>query len=409
MRGKIDAAIVAALALSLGGAHAAWAQLAVSANDAKVKLVQGKVEVVQNPGPDTVSFIDLKSVPPKVLAEINVPNSVVGPALNVAVTPKEEIVLVASSMQSDPADATKQVPDDRVSVIDLSPLKPSLVARVKSAVGVGAKDAPAPKVIATLKAGKGASGIAINKAGNLALVANRAEGSVSVFTIAGTSVSAAGKITVGGEKSGPSSVAFAPDGKSALVTLDGDNVIKVLSVDGTKVELAKREIFAGLRPYGLDISAKGEVALVANIGRGNGDADTISVIDLKADPPRVVNTYTVGQTPEGIKISPDGKFVAVTVMNGTNKVPGTPFYNESGVLQVWARNGVQLTKAGELAIGKWCQGVAWSANSKTLLVQCMAEEEITVVRFSGLTGRSLQKMGTIKTKGGPAGIRTAEP
>jgi hypothetical protein len=100
---------VAAVALSLGGAHAAWAQLAVSANDAKVKLVQGKVEVVQNPGPDTVSFIDLKSVPPKVLAEINVPNSVVGPALNVAVTPKEEIALVASSMQADPADGDRPV------------------------------------------------------------------------------------------------------------------------------------------------------------------------------------------------------------------------------------------------------------------------------------------------------------
>ena len=39
----------------------------------------------------------------------------------------------------------------------------------------------------------------------------------------------------------------------------------------------------------------------------------------------------------------------------------------------------------------------------------MVEEEITVVRFSGLTGCSLQKVGTIKTKGGPAGIRTAEP
>ena len=108
-------------------------------------------------------------------------------------------------------------------------------------------------------------------------------------------------------------------------------------------------------------------------------------------------------------MSPDGKFVAVTVMNGSNKAPGSPFFNANGLLQVWARNGTQLTKSGELPIGKWCQGVAWSANSKTLLVQCMVEEEITVVRFSGLAGRSLQKVGTIKTKGGPAGIRTSEP
>jgi DNA-binding beta-propeller fold protein YncE len=409
MRGR-PGAIGATLFATALAAGAASAQVAVSANDAKVKLVAGKIEVVKSPAPDTVTFIDLRANPPKVLAEIEAPNSVVGPPSNVAVTPKEEIALVAGAMQVDPADPTKQVPDDKVTVIDLSPLKPSLVARVKSAVGVGTRGpGPVPKVLATLQAGKGASGIAINKAGTLALVANRAEGTVSILTISGTKVTAAGKVTVGGEKSGPSAIAFAPDGKTALVTLDADNRIKILSIDGTKVDVTTREMSAGLRPFGLDIAAKGEVAVVANAGTGSGDVDTISVIDLKADPPRVVNTYSVGQSPQGIKMSPDGKFVAVTVMNGTNKPPGTPFFSESGLLQVWTRNGTQLAKAGEMPIGKWCQGIAWSSNSKTLLVQCMVEEEITVVRFSGLTGRSLQRVGSIKTKGGPAGIRTAEP
>lgn len=407
MRGECG--VIACLAaLALAGATTASAQLALSANDAKLKLVQGKVEVVQTPAPDTVTFIDLRSTPPKVLAEIDVPNSLVGPPTNVAVSPREGIALVASAMQNDPADPTRQIPDDKVAVIDLAPLKPSLVARVKSVVGVGSKEKPMPKVIATLQAGKGAAGIAFNKAGTLALVANRAEGTVSVFTVAGTTVTPAGKVTVGGEKSGPSAVAITPDGKSALVTLETDNVIKVLSIDGSKVELTKREISAGLRPYGLDIAAKGEFAVVGNVGRGGGDADTISLIDLK-DPPRVANTYTVGQTPEAVKISPDSKFVAVTVMNGSDKVPGSPFYNDGGFLQVWTRNGVQLSKAGELPIGRWCRGIAWSSNSKTLLIQCAADEDITVVRFSGLTGRSLQKMGSIKVKGAPAGIRTAEP
>ena len=183
----------------------------------------------------------------------------------------------------------------------------------------------------------------------------------------------------------------------------------MLAIDGNNVTASKREIAAGLRPNGLDISAKGEVAVVANVGVGMGDADTISVIDLKLDPPRVVSTYTVGQTPEGIKMSPDGKFVAVTVMNGSNKPASSPFYNNNGILQIWSRNGTQLTKTAELPIGHWCQGIAWSTNAKTLLVQCMVEEEISVIRFSGLSGKSLQKVGSIKTKGGPAGIRTAEP
>ena len=409
MRGLTTSFIVATLVV-LGASSAALAQLAVSANDAKVRLVDGKVEVVKSPPADTVTVIDLRATPPKVLAEINVPNSVVGPPLNVAITPNEEIALISSAMMVDPADPTKTIPDDKVTVVDLTPLKPTLVGRLKTAVGVG-KNAPAPTatVLATLQAGKGASGIAINKPGTLALVANRSEGTVSIFTIAGKTVTAAGKVTVGGEKSGPSAIIFTPDGKTAFVTLDADHKIIVLSVDGTTVKPTDRVISAGLRPYALDVTKAGDVALVGNIGAGGGDADTISVIDLKATPPRVVTTVTVGQTPEGLKISPDGKFVAVTVMNGSNKPSASPFFNSNGLLQVWSRNGTQLTKSGELPVGRWCQGIAWKADSRTLLVQCMVEEEITVVRFSGLGGKSLQKVGTIKTKGGPAGVRTAEP
>lgn len=407
MRGHYGAAVAAALLL-LSMAGAAHAQLAISANDAKVKLINGKVEVQESPPSDTLTFIDLGSNPPKVLAELDVSNSVVGPPTNVAISPKEEIALVSSNMVIDPADPTKQIADDKVAVIDLGPLKPGVVGRLKSAVGV--KGSPvAPLAAATVQVGKGPAGIAINKAGTLALVANREEGTVSVLTISGKTVTAAGKVKVGDEKSMPSGIVIAPDGKSALVTRYGDHRVAMLTIDGTKVELSKREIAAGLRPYGIDIAKGGDVAVVANVGMGLGDADTVSVIDLKADPPRVVNTYTAGQTPEGVKISPDGKFVAVTVMNGSNKPLDSPFFSASSLLQVWTRTGTQLAKSGELPIGKWCQGIAWSSNSKTLLVQCMVEEEITVVRFSGLGGRSLQKVGAIKTKGGPAGIRTAEP
>ena len=410
MRGRTGVAVLAAL-LVAGTAAAAYAEIAVSANDAKVKLVNGKQEVQKGPLPDTVTFIDLRATPPKVLAEIEVPNSVTGPPTNVAVSPKEDIALVTSSMMLDPADPTKLIPDDRLTVIDLSPLKPSLVTRLRTAVGAAPKGgSPVPKVLATLQAGKGAAGVSINKAGTLALVANRGEGTVSVFTIAGTTVTPAGKVTVGKPNSGPSHVVFTPDGKRALVTREGDNRIVVLSVDGSKVEPTGREITSGLRPNAIDVPSPGDVAVVANVGiSGSGDASTLSLIDLKLDPPRVVNSVSVGVTPEGMKISPDGKFVAVTVMNGSNRAPGTPFYNDNGLLQVWARNGTQLTKAGELPIGKWCQGVAWATNGKTLLVQCMIEEEISVVRFSGLSGKSLQKAGSIKVKGGPAGIRTSEP
>jgi hypothetical protein len=46
----------------------------------------------------------------------------------------------------------------------------------------------APTQIATVEAGKQASGMAINRAGTLALVANRADDSVTVLTIDGKDV-----------------------------------------------------------------------------------------------------------------------------------------------------------------------------------------------------------------------------
>ena len=135
-------------------------------------------------------------------------------------------------MKLDPADTTKTVPDDKLSVIDL-------------------KSTP-PKVLATLQAGPGAAGVSINRAGTLALVANRSEGTVSVFAISGNTLT--GEIQLGDAKSGPSHVVFSRDGATALVTRDGDSKISLLSVDGTKVEYTKRDLSAGIRPYDIDLT-----------------------------------------------------------------------------------------------------------------------------------------------------------
>jgi DNA-binding beta-propeller fold protein YncE len=407
--GSTSARLLAALLFtSLAGATAAQAEIAISANDGKVKLVDGVV-VVQKDGKDTISFIDMSTNPPKMIGEIEAPASVVGPPMSVAIGPKEDFAIVTSAMKINPADPTKQIPDNRVTVIDLGQGSAGIVGSLRKATGIGATTATLkPTILATLEAGAGASGVSINKAGTMALVANRAEGTVSIFTIAGKTLTAAGKVDLGNKDAGPSHVVFTPDGKSALVTRDNDHKISVLTIDGAKVEYAKRDMNAGLRPYGLDISSKGDVAVVANIGIGQGDNDTMSVIDMAAKPPRVVNTVTVGQTPEGIKMSPDGKYVAVGIMNGSNKPEASPFYKPNGLLQIYSRNGLQLTKAFEVPVGKWCQGIVWSKNSTVVMTQCMVEEEILVFKISGVTSKGIAKVGTIKTKGGPAGIRTVE-
>jgi DNA-binding beta-propeller fold protein YncE len=379
-------ATVVALLAALAHVPVAHAQLLLSTNDNKVALVNGVATVVTNPPPDTLTVIDTKSWPPKVVAELVVPGSVVGPPFSVAVAPDESMALVTANEKLDPSDTTKRIPNNTMSVVDLK--------------------ATPPRIIATLETGKAPAGVSINRAGTLALVANRAEGTVSVYAIQGKTVTPAGKVTIADDKSGTSHAAISPDGKLALVTRDGDDRISVLSIDGTKVEYTKRDISAGLRPYGIDIASNGAFAAVANIGRGGGDADTVSIIDLKAKPPRVVSTLTVGQTPEGIKISPDGSMVAAVVMNGSNKPKDSPFFNDAGKLVLLRVTGNDLSRLGEAPIGHWSQGAAFSPDGTHVFVGNMVEKEIQVLSLDGTT---LRDTGVrIGVKGGPAAIRFAD-
>jgi len=365
---------------------AAFAQIAISANDGKAGIDDGKNIVNQNPHPDYITIFDLGQKPPKVIGEVmNVPSSVVGPPQSVAIAHDGSFAIVTGAFKVDPADAKKAVPDNKVTVIDLK-AKPAAVS-------------------ATLEAGAGATGVSINPAGTLALVCNRNEGTVSVFKISGKTLTPAGKIQLGGEKSGPSHAAFTPDGKMALVTRDGDHKVSVLKVDGDNVTDTRHTMTGGFRPYSLEMSPKGDIAVFGNQGGGTGDDDVINVVDLKSNPPRVVDTISVGPTPEGVAMSPRGDFVAVTVMNNSNKPKAFPFYHDHGILKVYGINGKRLSEVAEVPVGHWCQGAVWSKDQKQIVVQCMVEKELQVYRFSG---DSLKRSGEIKLKAGGAGMRAQQ-
>ncbi|MGA7994192.1 MAG: YncE family protein [Bradyrhizobium sp.] len=378
-------ALITILSIAMA-APAANAEIAVSANDGKMVMENGVAKVRKEPLPDTVSIIDLSGAAPRIVAELPAPASVVGPPPSVAVAPDESFALVTGAMKVDPADPTKAIADDKLTVIDL-------------------KSSP-PKVLATLQAGAGAAGVSINRTATLALVANRNEGTVSVFTISGNALTPAGKIALGDAKSGPSHAIFSRDGTMALVTRDGDSRISILAVDGAKVEYSKRDLFSALRPYQIDTAGNGDTAVVGNVGMGGGDADSISLIDMRAKPIRVVTTISVGQTPEGLKMSPDGAFVAVNVVNGSTKPANSPFFNDFGLLKIYRIAGTDLVPVTEARIGHWCQGIVWSKDSSKLLVQCMVENEIATFAFDGKT---LTKTEPIAMKVSPAGIRSAEP
>jgi DNA-binding beta-propeller fold protein YncE len=155
----------------------ASAQIAISANDSKMILVNGVGTVVREPANDSITVFRMGQGQVTRLAELAVPASVVGPPVSVAITPDERLALVTAAMVKDPNDATKQVPGNFMTLVDLAASPPAVLGRVKT--------------------GLGPAGVSINRAGNLALVANRNAGTVGVYRIAGQAVSLVETLRIG--------------------------------------------------------------------------------------------------------------------------------------------------------------------------------------------------------------------
>jgi hypothetical protein len=125
---------------------------------------------------------------------------------------------------------------------------------------------------------------------------------------------------------------------------------------------------------------------------------------MRMEPPRTVNTISVGTTPEGIKLSADGRWCAVVVQEGSNRPAASAFHQPHGRLLVLELIGTSLAKIAEASIGGWSQGVAFSADGDTILVQNMVERNIQVFGFDGTV---LRERTRIPLRGGGAAIRTA--
>lgn len=370
-------------------AFGAAAEVAVTGNDGKRTLVGGVNTLLDAPRPDTATIIELSGPEPRTVATVAVPHSVVGPPNSVAITPDERFALLSSAEKVDPADPKKTIPDNRLSVIDLR--------------------ATPPRVVQTLEVGAGPSGVSVNPAGTLALVANRVAGTVSVIRLRDGQFSVAGTVTVGPASTGTSHAQFTADGRHALVTRDNDSIVSVLAIENETATKLDRDITAGVRPYGLSVGGNGRWAVVGNVGRstGNtGDLDTVSLIDLSREPFRTVDTVTVGATAEGVMASPDGEHAVAVVHNGTSRPTGDPLRGTAAVKLLKVENG-RLRVVAEAPAGDWVQGMAFSRDGRTLLIGNMADKTVGVYRVEGDALRDTGQR--IPVDGGPAAIAVAQP
>lgn len=347
--------------------------------DEKVAFEQGK-QAMRAPGRDAVSVVDIGTDPlaPRVLVNLPLMNSIFGPPVNLAITPDQTLAIVANSMAWNADGAGwKPAPDNKLFVIDLT--------------------ASPPALIDTVTVGRQPSGLSINRAGNLALIANRADNSVSVLRIAGKQVTLIDTVPMGEQVA---HVVFTPDGKRALAAKFPGHKIALLNVDGEKVTYAKQDIPVGLWPYNVDVTPDGKLALSAdngNAGSADGHVDTVSVIDLEANPPRVIDKVVVGDAPEGFAISPTGKLAIAVLLKGTNAAPGTWYYHRNASVVALKIDGKKVTRTSEVEVRGLPEGVVFSDDGQYVYVGNYMDRDVSILRVDGdqlvNTGKSLALPG----------------
>jgi len=380
----------AAATIVMGGAlSGAAAQTLIVGNDEKQSWDENGKPILREPGKDTLTVIDIsKPDTPRITSSIPLINSVVGPPTNLAITPSGDLALVANSMEPVVQGWGHRLePDNKVFLIDLK--------------------ANPPAVIGTITIGKQPSGMAINPKGDLALVANRADGTISVLSIRGKDVLVLDTVTVGAGPDQVSTVTITPDGKHALAVKSNGNKVALLSIDGQKVTYDKRDLPAGIFPYNIAVTPDGKLALTADTGNGgssDGNVDTVSVIDLEANPPRVIDHVTVGDSPEGLAISPKGDLAVSIEARGSNMPKTAFFYHPAGAVTALRIDGKRVTNVGDINVGGLPEGGAFSPDGQFLYVGNFMDGDLWVLRVDGtqLTDTTQR----IKLSGHPASMRS---
>lgn len=346
------------------------AEIIVSGNDGK-QMRPG--DTVTAPEPDSISVLSVKDGKVKLLGSVAAPAGMIGPPAAVAVTRDSRLAIVTAcqSLQGDTL-----VPADTVSLFDLS--VPSN-----------------PRVIQTVHAGPGASGVSISPNGKLVLVASTGDDSVTAFTLKGRALTQVGKVQLE-KRSSPTDVVFTPNGKTAIAVGRGNSKLMLMSVNGNTVTATGKDYAPGRSPYGAVVTKDGKYAINTNLGGaldaaapagrpgGMSRQGTVSMTDLATG--NIAASVVVGPTPEHVVLSADGKYIGVVVANGTASVRSDPKFNSVlGLLEIYAVGNGTLTPVTRSDTGHWCQGAVFSRDNRTVLLQCAAERQIEIYHFDGKT------------------------
>jgi DNA-binding beta-propeller fold protein YncE len=366
----------------------ASAQVMVVGLDHKFAYDESAVRQALEPGKDEVLFFDLKDpANPRLMGSVKLENSILGPPTNVAVTPDQSLALIANAVHSEKTESGwRAVAADELFVVDLT--------------------ASPPRLAQTLKVGRQPSGIAISKDGKFALVANRESKSITPLTIDGPTVSVGDAVST---QDSVGAVAISPDGRHAIATKTAAHKAVLLDIgeDG-KLSVGK-DLWVGLFPWNVAFSPDGRRALVNNIGnngQSDGSAKTVSVIDMTARAPFVLDHIAVGDGPEEIAFSPNGAYAAITLLRGSYDAPANAWFKrEAGAVSLLSVAKDKFEVVDTVEVGAFPEGIAIAPDNIHVYVGNFRSQTISVLKIDAAARRLSDTKQTIKLPGPPASLR----
>lgn len=317
-------------------------------------------------GSDGLAVVDLSDpARPRLAHVLRLDTSVYGPPTNLQITPDGRLGLVTSpvTMRQEGENWWAQA-DDRLHVVDLA--------------------SEPPVLIETIRVGRQPSGLAIARAGDIALVANREGRSVSVLAIRDRSVRVLAEVDVGAEAA---AVAIAPDGRRAYVAKNKAGTVGVLLyADGQWRHDPALDMPVGPGTYGLEVTPDGAFAVAGNSGSApsDGRGDTVALIRAGTARPVVLDRLEVGDTAETLAISPDGRRAAIALVKGSAAPQASPAYTPgSAAVLVKIRPEGHLRYLGEAPAGAVVQGIAFDPSGAYVYIGNYSDRSLGVYRIEG--------------------------